>query len=85
VTSYYVYYRIDAGRVDAFRLSVQELFKAIESKTGVRGRWMRRRDDTATFMEIYEDVKDEQAFESVLAREGAILKLERKVERFVSA
>jgi hypothetical protein len=85
VTSYYVYYRIDAGRVDAFRLSVQELFKAIESKTGVRGRWMRRRDDTATFMEIYEDVKDEQAFESVLAREGVILKLERKVERFVSA
>ena len=46
---------------------------------------MRRRDDTATFMEVYEGVNDEQAFESVLAREGASLKLERKVERFVDA
>jgi hypothetical protein len=85
VTNYYVYYRVDAGRVDSLRLSVQELFKAIEKKTGILGRWMRRRDDAATFMEVYEGVKDEQAFESVLAREGATLKLERKVERFVDA
>ena len=85
MTNYYVYYRIDAGRVDAFRRSVQDLFKAIERETGVRGRWLRRRDDPATYMEVYEGVKDEQAFESVLAREGATLKLERKVERFVDA
>ncbi len=85
MTSYYVYYRIDAKRVDAFRLSIQDLFKIIEQKTSIRGRWMRRRDDPATFMEVYEGVKDEQAFESVLAREAATLKLERKVERFVDA
>jgi hypothetical protein len=85
VTNYYVYYRIDAERVEAFRLSVQDLFKVIKRETGVSGRWMRRRDDAATFMEVYEGVKDEQAFESVLAREGATLKLERKVERFVDA
>ena len=85
MTNYYVYYRIDAERLEAFRLSVQDLFKVIERETGVRGRWMRRRDDAATFMEVYEGVKDEQAFESVLAREGAALKLERKVERFVDA
>lgn len=85
MTNYYVYYRLDAARVDAFRLSVQDLLKVIERETGVQGRWMRRRDDAATFMEVYEGVKDEQAFESVLAREGATLKLERKVERFVDA
>ena len=85
MTNYYVYYRIDAARVDAFRLLVQGLFKVIEKETGIRGRWMRRRDDAATFMEVYEGVKDEQAFESVLAREAATLKLERKVERFVNA
>ena len=85
MTNYYVYYRVEEGSVDAFRLSVQDLFKVIERKTGVRGRWMRRRDDAATFMEVYEGVKDEQAFESVLAREAAVLKLERRVERFVSA
>ena len=85
MTNYYVYYRVAEGSVDAFRLSVQDLFKVIERKTGVRGRWMRRRDDAATFMEVYEGVKDEQAFESVLAREAATLKLDRKVERFVNA
>jgi len=83
VTNYYVYYRIDAGQLDAVRLSVQGLFKVIERKTSVRGRWMRRRDDAATFMEVYEGVKDEQSFEAVLAREGGALGLERKVERFV--
>ena len=84
MTNYYVYYRVDAGNVDSFRISVQELLKAIERETGIRGRWMRRRDDPSTYMEVYEGVKDEQAFESVLAREGATLKLERKVERFVN-
>ena len=85
MTNYYVYYRVEAASVEAFRLSVQDLFKVIKEKTGICGRWMRRRDDAATFMEVYEGVKDEQAFESVLAREAASLKLERKVERFVDA
>jgi quinol monooxygenase YgiN len=85
VTNYYVYYRVDADRVDALESEIRRLFDKIQKQSGVRGRWMRRRDDAATFMEVYEGVKDEQAFESVLAREGATLKLERKVERFVNA
>jgi len=85
MTNYYVYYRVDAGQLAALRLCVQDLFETIERETGVRGRWMRRRDDAATCMEVYEGVKDEQAFEAVLAREGASLGIERKVERFVSA
>jgi uncharacterized protein DUF4936 len=85
VTNYYVYYRIDAGHVDSLEFEIKRLFDKIQEQFGVSGRWMRRRDDAATFMEVYEGVKDEQAFESVLAREGASLKLERKVERFVDA
>jgi hypothetical protein len=65
------------------------LFALVEHRFGVRGRWMRRRDDAATFMEVYEGVQNESAFEALLAREGVALGIalgvERKVERFVSA
>jgi hypothetical protein len=44
---------------------------------------MRRRDDASTYMEVYEGVKDERAFEALLDREGAKLGLARRVERFV--
>ena len=85
MTNYYVYYRVDAARFDVVRLSVQEILKKIEGETGIRGRWMHRRDDPLTCMEIYEGVKDEAAFEAALERATAKLGLERKVERFVCA
>ena len=85
MTNYYVYYRVDAGRLDVLRLFVQDLLKVMEQETGVRGRWMHRRDDPLTYMEVYEGVKDEAAFEKVLERETAKLGLERKIERFVCA
>jgi hypothetical protein len=85
VTNYYVYYRVDAACLDVLRLSVQVLFDAVERETGVRGRWMRRSDGSATYMEVYEGVKDESAFEAVLERESAKLGLERKTELFVCA
>ena len=83
--NYYVYYRVDEGRVASLRAEIEMLFHEIQKQFGIRGRWMRRRDDASTFMEVYEGVKDEQAFELLLAREGATLQLERKIERFVSA
>ena len=82
MTNHYVYYRIEAARVDAFRLSVQGLFKAIERETGVRGRWMRRRDDPSTYMEVYEGVHDAAAFEALLARESKGFGLQRRNEIF---
>lgn len=85
MTSYYVYYRVDATRVEAVRQAVRALFDAIERETGVRGTWMRRRDEATTFMEVYEGVADEPAFEAALARESAALGLERKTERFICA
>jgi IMP cyclohydrolase len=84
VTSYFVYYRVEAGRVASLRDEVHRMFRTIEAATGVRGRWMRRRDEAATYMEVYEAVGDEAAFESLLASEGAKLGLERHIERFVA-
>jgi len=83
--NYFVYYKARPEDVKALRLGVQALFQKIEKQCGVRGRWMRRRDDPTTYMEVYEDVRDEQAFEALLAREAPPLGLERKVERFISA
>ena len=83
--NYYVYYKVEAGRVPFVGSFVNELFEKIEQQFGIRGRWMRRRDDPSTYMEVYEGVKDAQAFEALLEREGAKLGMSRKVERFISA
>jgi hypothetical protein len=85
VTSYYIYYRVEAGRLPGLRAEVERVLGAVERATGVRGRWMRRRDKPDTYMEVYEDVRDEAAFEAMLARETAGLGLERHVERFLCA
>ncbi|MGH8724262.1 MAG: DUF4936 family protein [Burkholderiales bacterium] len=81
--NFYVYYKIDPQRVGELRPRVEALFKTLEKQFGVRGRWMRRRDDPATYMEVFEGVKDEAAFEAALAREGAKLGVQRKTERFM--
>jgi len=85
VTNYYVYYKLDPVRASGLRPSVERLFDTIERATGIRGRWMRRCDDPATYMEVYEGVGDEREFEALLEREAASLGLERNVERFVCA
>jgi hypothetical protein len=83
--NYYVYYNLDPSRVAELRPAIEALFRTIERQCGVRGRWMRRRDDPSTYMEVYEGVNDEGAFEALLEAESAAMGLERKVERFVCA
>ena len=83
--NYYVYYKVDAARLPALRSLVDDLFRKAEAKFGVRGRWMRRRDDAATYMEVYEGVRDAAAFDALLESEGAALGVERRIERFVCA
>ena len=83
--NYYVYYKIESARLAALRALVDRMFQEIETRTGVRGRWMHRRDDPLTYMEVYEGVTDEKAFEALLEREGAKLGVARKVERFACA
>lgn len=82
MTNYYVYYRIDPAGAGSLRPEIEKLFDKVQKQSGVRGRWMHRRDDPSTYMEVYEGVKDEPAFEALLARESAKLGLERKTECF---
>ena len=84
-TNYYVYYRIDPARLSELRTAVEELFRVVERETGIRGRWMHRCDDPTTYMEVYEGVPGEAAFEALLEREAAKLALTRRIERFVCA
>ena len=83
--NYYVYYKVAPERANEVRAQVEALFALIEKQTRIRGRWMRRRDDPTTYMEVFEDVKDEATFETLLAREGARFGVQRKIERFISA
>jgi len=76
---------VDSKRIAEVRAGVERLFAALERECGVRGRWMHRRDDAGTYMEVYEDVKDTAKFEAVLQRESAGLGLQRRTELFVSA
>ena len=85
MTHYYVYYKVASQELSRMRAAVDALFDAVERECGVRGRWMHRRDDPSTYMEVYEDVEDEAAFEALLEREGAKLGVQRKLERFVCA
>ena len=76
---------MDPKRVADLRERIAHLFAVIERECGVRGRWLNRRDDPATYMEVYEDVEDTAKFEAVLGRESAGLGLQRRTELFVSA
>ena len=83
--NYYVYYKLNAEQVAAARSLVNELFEKTKQQFGVHGRWMRRRDDPTTYMEVYEGVKDEAAFETMMEAEGPRIAPNRRLERFVSA
>ena len=76
---------MDVARLAELRTAVERLFFLLERECGVRGRWMHRRDDPTTYMEVYEDVKDAARFEALLEREGAKLGVPRRLERFVCA
>jgi hypothetical protein len=83
--NYYVYYKVDPRGLTELRAAVESLFASLERQCGVRGRWMHRRDDPTTYMEVYEGVADAAAFEALLEREGAGLGVQRRIERFVCA
>lgn len=57
----YVYYRF-AGNVAEARATIGALFADVETRTGVCGRLLARRGDPATWMEVYEPVRDPRVF-----------------------
>jgi len=64
---YYVYYRIALDQAERAKCIVEALQQEVLALTGVRGRLLHRRDDPATWMEIYEGIADERAFDASLA------------------
>lgn len=66
--SLYVYYRVDPARHGELRDAVRALFAAA-SAHGAHGRWMRRRDDPSTYMEVYADVGDVDALVAFIRQE----------------
>ena len=81
MTNYYVYYRIEPSARAQLADVVADLFAAVARETGIRGRWMQRRDDPSTCMEVYEQVKDAAHFEALLEREAQL----RGFQRFLAA
>ena len=87
----YVYFKapLDADVAPRAQAMQADLYR----ECGVQGRLMRRRDRPETWMEVYEDIGDFDAFEARLTaaagRHGmeAVLQAgeRRHVERFVSA
>ena len=90
--SYFIYYRAAAAEGE-LRAAVGAMQQALAQETGVAGRLMRRADDPATWMEVYEPVADPSRFERSLAAAVAHFAVERllaadarrHIERFVSA
>jgi len=88
----YVYYRVARPDDPAALALVHAVQEDVRGATGVAGRLLRRRDDPATWMEVYEGVADAEAFEraleAALARHafGSVLAAGavRHAERFVA-
>jgi hypothetical protein len=80
--NYYVYYKLKPEQIASARSLVNELFEQIKQKFGVHGRWMRRRDDPSTYMEVYEGVRDGAAFEALMQSEGPRFGVPRRLEIF---
>jgi hypothetical protein len=91
-TSYYIYYRLHPQTLAAAREQVAALLRAVEARCGVPGRVLRKRDEPALWMEIYDGVRDAAGFEVAMLEEVARLGFEsllapgsaRRIERFVS-
>lgn len=63
--SYYIYYRV--AKPDQAQALVRHIQAALKEKTGIDGRLLSKPDDPSSWMEIYEDVGDVDAFERTLA------------------
>ncbi len=67
---YYIWYRVHGNLADAHRV-IAALLDDVAARTAVHGRVLVRRDDPATWMEIYEGVTAPEDFERALAEAAA--------------
>jgi len=67
--SLYCYYRADPAHRVALRSAVEALFRAVAQAHGVQGRWLHRKDDPQTCMEVYGDSADVEALAAFIRQE----------------
>jgi hypothetical protein len=63
---YYIYYRIQPEFAPAIESAIQRMQLEIKAQLGIAGRLLKKRDDPALWMEVYENVAENAAFEDVL-------------------
>ncbi len=67
ITDYYVYYKVQAARMDGYIPVAIAMQSDVYRLTGVRGRLKKKSADDSTWMEIYEGVHQRLLFEAALA------------------
>lgn len=72
----YVYYRVQADRLDAAAERVDALLDALSGYCTAAPRRMRRCDDSTTWMEVYEGVVEYEAFCAAMDALATRLELE---------
>jgi hypothetical protein len=89
----YCYYRVAPAKAATGRKALVRVFGAIEQRLGIVGRLLAREHEPLLWMEVYENVRDADRFETLLAEQlesqcfSACLApgSERRMERFVAA
>lgn len=89
----YCYYRVEPARASAARGAVADLFRAAEERFGTATRLLRGEREPFLWMEVYENVRDPELLETMLAELCAARHFaaflapgeRRRNERFVAA
>ena len=69
--SFYIYYRIDPAKTVEGAAAAQRVLAAMHARTGIAGRLLKKRNEPLLWMEVYENVVDDAAFEWALAEAAA--------------
>lgn len=77
--NYYIYYRVDPGRLLEADAAVKQIQFELETQLGIAGRLLKKRDEPLLWMEIYENIASDEAFEAALKK----AELKAKIMDFV--
>ena len=88
---FYIYYRLGVQQASCADSRIQALFDTVEARTGVRGRLRKKLGEPPTWMEVYENVPDPEAFSAALEAAVGALRFDallapgavRNTERFI--
>lgn len=68
---YFIYYRIAPEQISRIESALQRMQLEIEAQSGIMGRLLKKSDDPNLWMEVYENVPEDLAFEEILSRAAA--------------